>query len=87
MSKAKRFVPWDVVRTPKGAIGVVTETDGDTASIDFLNRQKETNEKSAWWATHELTVLGNLIPLLVGATAHNSGSNTDQGDLFDLDRG
>jgi hypothetical protein len=77
----KTFKPWDVVRTPKGAIAVITETDGTQASIEFLPNQVETYEKNAWWHISEkLTVLGSLITLLVNATAHPFGQNTEQGD-------
>jgi hypothetical protein len=80
--------PWDIVRTPKGAIAIVTETNGTRSSITFCPNQDETGEKNAWWdqgpqgegASDQLHVLGSAIVLLVNATAHPFGDNTEQGE-------
>lgn len=68
--------PLDFVRTPKGAIALVTETndEGRSASIRFLGGGSPTGEKSAWWEDGDgLVVIDSLPRLLADATAHPFG--------------
>ena len=77
--------PLDIVRTPKGALAMVTEVgeDGQSA-IDYLGGYDiaATSEKNAWWAESELTVLDSIPRLLANAMAHPFGANKHQGDRF-----
>ena len=43
--------PLDIVRTPAGSIGIVTETNrkGTKASIDFINGCNKALDHNAWW--------------------------------------
>jgi hypothetical protein len=75
------YAPLDVVRTPKGNIAVVVEVSGDRASIDFLDPDRS-SEHNAWWGPTELVVIGNLVPLMVNAMAHDCGPNKDQGERY-----
>lgn len=52
----------DVVRTKKGTIAVVAEITHGEAYLAFAkNRQ---NEKIAWYAPNELTVIGNVVDMV-----------------------
>jgi hypothetical protein len=66
----------DFVRTPKGAIALVTETNrrGTSACIAYLGGGNSTDEKNAWWSEGEgLVVVDSLPRLLSSATAHPFG--------------
>jgi hypothetical protein len=75
--------PLDIVRTPKGAIALVTETDGIRSSIIYFPNQAGTYEKNAWWHISEgLHVLGSLPVILANEIAHPFGANRNQGNDF-----
>ncbi len=69
--------PLDFVRTPEGAVALVTETNGPynglgrQASITFIGAHR--GEKSAWWDEDELVVIDSLPRLLAHCTAHPFG--------------
>lgn len=65
--------PLDFVRTPKGAIAIITETghNGDKASISFIG--ESASEKNAWWDDGELTIIDNLPSLLARNLCHPFG--------------
>lgn len=68
--------PLDFVRTPKGAIAIVTETNrnGADAAITFLEGCGGTGEKNAWWHASEGLVLIDSMPrLLARCMAHPFG--------------
>ena len=73
----------DFVRTPKGAIAFVTETNdgGLKASITFVG-PNNTGEHNAWWGTHELTVIDSLPRLLAASTAHPFGTGHKDASLL-----
>lgn len=67
----------DIVRTPKGAIGIVNETQSNgNASIDYLDENPH-HEKSAWWYPGELQVVNNLPNILARAMIHPFSSHHD----------
>lgn len=72
----QRIQPLDFVRTPKGAIAMVTEVGerGD-ASIKYLGGGNPTGEKNAWWHPKDgLVIVDSLPHLLAGCTPHPLGS-------------
>ena len=73
----------DFVRTPKGAIAFVTETNdaGLKASITFIG-PNTTNERNAWWNIYELTVIDSLPRLLAASTAHPFGTGREDVNQF-----
>lgn len=74
--------PLDIVRTPKGMIAVVTETDGEQSSIRFFPNQEDSGEKNAWWDSADLHCLGSIVQVIANSLAHPFGSNREQGDTF-----
>lgn len=73
--------PLDIVRTPKGAYALVTETDGDETAIQFFARGPETDEKNAWWEPEDGLVVVDSIPrMLAEALAHPFGTNAKLAD-------
>lgn len=77
----------DFVKTPGGAIALVTEVNPDgTASITYLGGGNPSNEKNAWWRPDEgLVVVESLPRLLANAVPHPFGQNKYQGNfLFPL---
>ena len=66
----------DIVRTPKGGIAFVTETNdgGEIASIDYINGCNPGNEHNAWWRENELEVLDSIPRLIANATYHPFGT-------------
>ena len=65
--------PLDIVRTPKGGIAIISETNdgGTSASIRWLG--PPTDERSAWWRMGELEVVNSLPRVLAMMTAHPFG--------------
>ena len=61
-------------------IGLVTETNGTAASVDWL--VEGTGLKNAWWVESDLEVINNLPALLSNRLAHPFGGNTNQGDQY-----
>lgn len=65
----------DIVKTPKGGIAVITETNdnGETASIQFIGDLNPGNEYNAWWRKSDLIVIDSIPKMLAMATAHPFG--------------
>lgn len=65
----------DIVRTPKGGIAFITETNdnGKTASISYINNLNTSNEHNAWWDEDELEVIDSIPRLIADATCHPFG--------------
>ena len=82
MTKTLVLRPLDIVRTPKGAIALVTETNGYTCCIAFFPHQVTTYEKNAWWENGQLKVLGSIPVMLANAVAHPLGTNQRQGNIY-----
>lgn len=73
--------PLDFVRTPKGAIALVTEISGSgTASLMYLGGGNPTHEKNAWWAEGSLEVIDSLPHLLAVMAAHPFGDGRRAAD-------
>lgn len=83
--KNTKFKPFDIVRTYDGAndefqYGIVTETDGEEASVEWFN--EKTHLHTAWWTKSELEVVNNAIAIIANEMAHPFGENTKQGDIL-----
>jgi len=65
----------DIVRTPKGALGFITETNnnGQIASINFIGDTNKAGEKNSWWDLGELEVIDSIPKMLAMATYHPFG--------------
>ena len=78
--------PLDFVRTPKGAIALVTETNppengmGRQASISFIG--PSLGERNAWWDEDELEVIDSLPRLLASCTKHPFGKGKADVETF-----
>lgn len=74
----------DIVRTPKGSIGFIKETNngGKTASIDFINGLNVANEHNAWWSEGDLEIIDSIPRMLADAMCHPFGSGSDDVKLF-----
>lgn len=75
----------DIVRTPCGAYGIITETNdgGEMASISYFGGGNPSGEKNAWWYPGEgLEVVDNLPRVLAEAAAHPFGSGRRDVELF-----
>lgn len=74
----------DIVKTPKGGIAIITETNkgGKDASIDYI-KGCESGERNAWWDECELTVIDSIPRLLAAGMAHPFGDGKkDVVELF-----
>ena len=73
---AKVIHPLDFVKTPKGNIALVTETNrkGQEASIDFIGGGNPDGEHNAWWSASDLKVIDSLSHLIAKATRHPFGN-------------
>ena len=72
--------PLDFVKTPKGAVAIIRETNGNggQASIDFLGGGNPTGEKNAWWGENDgLKVIDNLPHLLAKMSCHPFGAGRE----------
>ena len=69
----------DIVRTPKGAIGFITETNdnGQQASISFIGDTNKAREKNSWWDLGQLEVIDSIPKMLAMATCHPSGQGRE----------
>lgn len=74
----------DIVRTPKGSIGFITETneEGNSASIDFIGDLKDSADRNSWWSSGELEVIDSIPRLLAEATAHPFGRGREDVKYF-----
>lgn len=71
----------DIVKTPKGNIAFVTETNnnGKRASINFIGNAKEHN---AWWDESELEVIDSIPRMLAMALYHPFGDGKKDVEIF-----
>ena len=69
----------DIVRTPKGAIGFITETNdnGQQASINFIGDTNKGGEHNAWWNLGELEVIDSIPKMIAMATCHPFGKGKE----------
>lgn len=69
----------DIVRTPKGAIGFITETNdnGQQASISFIGDTNKGGEKNAWWNLGELEVIDSIPKMIAMATCPPFGQGRE----------
>lgn len=69
----------DIVKTPKGGIAFITETNnkGKTASINFIRGLNPEREHNAWWSEKDLEVIDSIPRLIAEATTHPFGSGSE----------
>lgn len=74
----------DIVITPKGGIGFITETndDGTKASVTFINSLNPKHEHNSWYTASELTVIDSIPRMLANAAAHPFGSGKNDVNKF-----
>jgi hypothetical protein len=84
------FKPLDIVKGPNGYIGVVTETNGTEAAVDWFAGTGEGWVYSAWWNHKDnpqcgtgksmdgLIVIDSMLRILLNSMAHPFGSNGNQ---------
>ena len=65
----------DIVRTPKGAIGFITETkdNGQAAAINFIGDTNKGGENNAWWNIEQLEVIDSIPRMIAKAMCHPFG--------------
>jgi hypothetical protein len=73
--------PLDFVKTvPKGNVGMITEVSTSqgvlTASVAFV--EDNTREKTAWWSSDELIIIGSLPALLSKELCHPFASKRNR---------
>lgn len=76
--------PLDIVITPKGSIGIITETNdkGNKASVKFF-RSLNQGDKNAWWIEEDgLVVIDNLPRVLASSMKHPFGIGEDDVNHF-----
>ena len=76
--------PLDIVKTPKGGIAIITETndEGQSASIDFIHTLDPHRERNSWWDKKELKVIDSLPRLIASNMSHPFGEGDDDVKLF-----
>jgi hypothetical protein len=74
----------DIVRTPKGGIAFITETNdnGKKASISYINNLNIGEEHNAWWNENELEVIDSIPRLIAEATCHPFGKGSEDVKKF-----
>lgn len=74
----------DIVRTPKGGIAFIAETNGHgkLASITYIGDLNPGGEHNAWWDESELTVIDSIPKMLASATAHPFGTGKEDVKAF-----
>ncbi len=74
----------DIVKTPKGGIGFVTETNngGKEISITYIGNLNPGHEHNAWWKSNELEIIDSVPRMLAMATAHPFGKGKEDVHLF-----
>ena len=74
----------DIVRTPKGGIAFITETnrEGKKASINFIGDLNPGDERNAWWDESELVVIDSLPRMIAMATYHPFGRGKSDVEKF-----
>jgi hypothetical protein len=74
--------PLDIVTTPKGAVAVVTETDGHKARIAYIRGLDKKRQHNAWWSENELDVIDSIPRILADELSAPGGSGFQAGDQF-----
>lgn len=64
------------------AIGIITECNTTSASVEWIGDSTKLGLKTAWWFENELEVVDNLPRIISNSMAHPFGSNKKQGDYF-----
>ncbi len=79
--------PFDIIKTPTGGIGIITETNhgGTQAHVEFINNLYK-GEKTAWWRPEELEIIDSLLRIIGSAMCHPFGSGEKDVNLFFKDR-
>jgi len=74
----------DIVRTPKGGIAFITETNdnGEQAAITFIGDLNIGHEHCAWWDVSQLIVIDSIPKMIAMATAHPFGHGKDDVERF-----
>ena len=74
----------DIVRTPKGGIAFITETNsnGKKASISYINNLNIGKERNSWWNENELEVIDSIPRLIAEATCHPFGKGSEDVKKF-----
>lgn len=74
----------DIVRTPKGGIAFIVETNGSgkQAAINYIGNLNPGRERNAWWYEKDLEVISSIPKMLAEATAHPHGQGGDDVKLF-----
>ena len=74
----------DIVRTPKGGIAFITETNdnGKQASINYINKLNIGSEHNAWWDVKDLEVIDSIPRLIADATCHPFGRGAEDVKAF-----
>ena len=62
MEAKRRYKMLDVVRTPRGNLGVVAAISVGDVELSFKNSRVQ--EKVAWWSPNELTYLFNVADMV-----------------------
>jgi hypothetical protein len=75
---------FDIVRTPKGALAVVVETNkgGKEASITFIGGGSPYGEHNAWWDEGELVLVDSITRIIADAMAHPFGKGREDVNIF-----
>lgn len=74
----------DIVKTPKGGIAFVTETnsEGKSASITFISGLNIGHEHNSWWDESELIVIDSIPRMLAISMCHPMGEGRDDANKF-----
>ena len=74
----------DIVRTPKGGIGFVTETNnnGEKVSINYIGDLNIGQEYNAWWDESELTIIDSIPKMIAMGLAHPFGNGKSDVNNF-----
>lgn len=74
----------DIVRTPKGGIAFITETnrEGKQASINYIGDLNPGCEPNAWWNESDLVIIDSLPRMIAMATSHPFGSGKSDVEMF-----
>lgn len=81
------MTPLDIVKTPKGGIALIVETNnnGTEASINYIINPAQ--EHNAWWMEYQLELITTLPRLLAESMYHPFGKGKkDVEELFKIIR-
>ena len=81
--RSNKIKALDIVRTPKNAIAIVTETnkEGQSVSIVFIG-ENTTGEHNAWWNASDLTVIDSIPKILAKEMADPFGNGKKDVELL-----